>query len=93
VGAEDSNGYLMMQSANRWHTFRLTNTGGGASEQWTLEAPEEIKFKLACGNLRREHHLHFQVKSATAGTGTVSRPIKLKGASGSEAVLTVKYLR
>lgn len=71
----------------------VTNTGGGASEQWTLESPEEIKFKAPSGNLRREQDLHFQLDPTTAGTGVVSRQIKLKGAGGSETMLTVKYPR
>jgi hypothetical protein len=84
-------GEITKESTNQWHSFRLINSGGGASEPWTLEAPEEIKFKLASGNLRREQDLHFQIDLATAGTGAVSRQIKLKGTGGSDAVLTVKY--
>jgi hypothetical protein len=86
-------GEITNDSGKQWHSLRLTNTGGGASVKWTLEAPEEIRFKLTSGNLRNEQDLHFQIDPTTAKPGANSREITIKGAGGTTAKFTIRYHR
>ena len=87
-------GELPPAGAPQWHTVRLVNTGGGASELWKLTGTTDgVKFNLASGNLRTEQEIYFQIDPAAVKAGSHSVDVKITGDSGTSDTIQISFRR
>ncbi|MEI6074559.1 MAG: sugar-binding domain-containing protein [Verrucomicrobiota bacterium] len=87
-------GEIAAAGTNQWHCVRLINTGGGASEPWTLSVSGEgVFFNHTNGNLRVEQEIYFQVDPAMLRSGSQSREVRVTGASSSTDTFYIKFKR